>query len=104
MAHGQRTKHKVQKHKATISQALESPKFRNLCMSQLEPPTPESDNSTDEGQVVYRRMPHGSEEVPSPGDTIQARAREIAPAITPLIIGFTVLLALIFVLGYLSIR
>jgi signal transduction histidine kinase len=70
----------------------------------LEPPTPESDKLTDEGQVVYRRMPHSSEDVLSSGETTQARAREIAPAITPLIIGFTVLLALIFVLGYLSIR
>jgi signal transduction histidine kinase len=99
----QSTKHKVQKHKVKISQAFDSPNSRNL-MSQLKPPTPDSDESIDEGQVVYRRTPHGNEEVPSPVETIQARAREIAPAITPLIIGFTVLLALIFVLGYLSIR
>jgi signal transduction histidine kinase len=35
---------------------------------------------------------------------MQARAREIAPAITPLVIGFTLLLALISVLGFLSVR
>ncbi len=34
----------------------------------------------------------------------RARAREIAPAITPLIIGFTLLLVLISVLGYLSVQ
>ena len=102
----QSTKHKVQSTK-TQSNNFASSRITQIpqsCMSQLEPPTPESDKPTDEGQVVYRRTPHGSEDVPAQGETIQARAREIAPAITPLIIGFAVLLALIFVLGYLSIR
>lgn len=37
-------------------------------------------------------------------ETVRARVREIAPAITPLIIGFTLLLGLILLQGYFSIR
>lgn len=61
------------------------------------------------GEVVYRRIDisegNGGSRSPSPQETsARARAREIAPAITPLIIGFTLLLALISVLGYLSVK
>jgi signal transduction histidine kinase len=61
------------------------------------------------GEVVYRRIETtegtGGSRPPSPEETgARARAREIAPAITPLIIGFTLLLALISVLGYLSVQ
>jgi signal transduction histidine kinase len=70
-----------------------------------------SDDSTpqEQGEVVYRRLettqgnggprPQPTEETPA-----RAGVREIAPAITPLIIGFTLLLALISVLGYLSVQ
>ena len=44
------------------------------------------------------KAPGSSPEVPRP------RAREIAPAISPLIVGFTLLLALISILGYLSVQ
>lgn len=63
------------------------------------------------GEVVYRR--NESEDQagampsmpPSPEDKgHRSRAREIAPAITPLIIGFTLLLVLISMLGYLSVQ
>jgi signal transduction histidine kinase len=61
------------------------------------------------GEVVYRRIDttEGDAESrsPSPEETnARAHAREIAPAITPLIIGFTLLLVLISVLGYLSVQ
>ncbi|HYN26115.1 MAG TPA: histidine kinase dimerization/phospho-acceptor domain-containing protein, partial [Pyrinomonadaceae bacterium] len=61
------------------------------------------------GEVVYRRIEttegNGGSRSPSPEETsARARAREIAPAITPLIIGFTLLLVLISVLGYLSVQ
>jgi two-component system sensor histidine kinase PilS (NtrC family) len=57
-------------------------------------------------EVVYRRVePDTSEgsQLP-PSDSARPRAREIAPAITPLVIGFTLLLALISILGYLSVQ
>ncbi|CAN5704077.1 hypothetical protein BH20ACI3_BH20ACI3_02810 [soil metagenome] len=61
----------------------------------------------DGGEVVYRRIETGGDggsRSPSPEETVApAGAREIAPAITPLLIGFTVLLVLISVLGYLSV-
>ncbi len=60
------------------------------------------------GEVVYRRIDitEGNSESrsPSPKESTRAPAREIAPAITPLIIGFTLLLVLISVLGYLSVK
>jgi signal transduction histidine kinase len=61
------------------------------------------------GEVVYRRLDTteeiGGSRSPTPEETgARGRAREIAPAITPLIIGFTLLLALISLLGYLSVQ
>ncbi|MGH9969813.1 MAG: two-component system sensor histidine kinase NtrB [Pyrinomonadaceae bacterium] len=58
---------------------------------------------------VYRRVePVDSESklgpLPREVSRVRARAREIAPAISPLIIGFTLLLVLISLLGYLSVR
>ena len=63
----------------------------------------------EEGEVVYRRIEATEENdelgSPSPEETgARAHTREIAPAITPLIIGFTLLLVLISVLGYLSVQ
>src|SRR5215813_3215016 len=59
----------------------------------------------NQSQVVYRRgdlrAQGGSA---STAEAFQSRAREIAPAITPLIIGFTLLLGLIMLQGYMSIR
>ncbi len=61
----------------------------------------------EEAAVVYRRVgptePGSHPLRPSPQEA-QPRAREIAPAITPLVIGFTLLLALISLLGYLSVQ
>jgi signal transduction histidine kinase len=61
-----------------------------------------------DGEVVYRRVtpPEGNQTagpVRADGPN-RGRSREIAPAISPLIVGFTVLLALILTLGYLSVR
>ncbi len=50
-------------------------------------------------EVVYRRVPAPGSEPPPLTDSIQLRVREIAPAITPLVIGFLLLLALIAVLS-----
>ena len=63
----------------------------------------------EEGEVVYRRIETtegngGSKSPIAEEKGGRARTREIAPAITPLIIGFTLLLALISVLGYLSVQ
>jgi signal transduction histidine kinase len=52
-------------------------------------------------QVVYRRADPSTQGT-SPGQT--PGGRELAPAVTPLIIGFTLLLIVISVLGYLSVR
>lgn len=59
---------------------------------------PEPKNTT-EAEVVYRRG-----EAPAGGTQTPASARELAPAVTPLIIGFTLLLIVISVLGYLSVH
>src|SRR5438552_455136 len=71
-------------------------------MSQPQPqnPTPQG---PDKSEVVYRRTDLTGVQR-SMGETLHARAREIAPAITPLIIGFMLLLALIMLQGYLSVR
>lgn len=58
-------------------------------------------------EVVYRRTEPDNSNVsraPQPSESNRPRAREIAPAITPLVIGFTLLLALISILGYLSVQ
>ena len=55
-------------------------------------------------EVVYRRVPALGSEPPASIESFQVRVREIAPAITPLVIGFLLLLALIAVLSLLSVR
>jgi signal transduction histidine kinase len=63
---------------------------------------PANDADTD---VVYRRLDNfPPPPAPQPPPTIRARAREIAPTVLPLLMAFAVLLVLIFVLGYLSVR
>ncbi|HKR61749.1 MAG TPA: ATP-binding protein [Pyrinomonadaceae bacterium] len=54
--------------------------------------------------VVYRRTEPTDGTGTPPPDSARQRTREIAPAITPLVIGFTLLLALISVLGYLTVQ
>jgi signal transduction histidine kinase len=70
--------------------------------------TRESGASSGDGEVVYRRAAaaEGTEPglPPPPGARARGRSREIAPAISPLIFGFAVLLVLILTLGYLSVR
>jgi signal transduction histidine kinase len=53
-------------------------------------------------ETVYRRTISGSEELPSSRKPFGVRVREIAPAITPLAIGFLLLLILILLFGYKS--
>jgi two-component system, NtrC family, nitrogen regulation sensor histidine kinase GlnL len=66
-----------------------------------QPPAPEP-----EPTVVYRRRESIGDESPGvqPQSPARAALREIAPTVTPLIIGFTLLLIVIFVLGYRSIH
>ncbi len=62
---------------------------------------------TDEPRVVYRRANATDGDTKTPGAGPAAttgRAREIAPAIMPLIVGFLLLLILIFMLGLLSVQ
>lgn len=56
--------------------------------------------------VVYRRTEPNVGDGPKPpsAEGSRPRTREIAPAITPLLIGFILLLALISLLGYLSVE
>ena len=57
----------------------------------------------EKSEVVYRRVPNpGPAETP-PGSS-RRRRRGLAPALTPLIIGFVLLLALISAVGFLSVR
>src|SRR5216684_3087045 len=66
-------------------------------------PSPSPEN--DQPRVVYRRKDatEGATQSASPRAN-SVRARELAPAIMPLIVGFLLLLILIFVLGLLSVR
>ncbi len=68
----------------------------------------DSRDSSGDGEVVYRRVAAAEGTAPGISPPAVTRAsgpsREIAPAISPLIIGFTLLLALILTLGYLSVR
>ena len=62
------------------------------------------DGELHDSEVVYRRLGSSIDNAANqsrPGN-IRERAREIAPTIVPLLIGFTLLLGLILVLGYLS--
>lgn len=60
----------------------------------------------DQPRVVYRRVDAAvsSGQASGPAPPTSVWAREIAPAIMPLIIGFLLLLILISVLGFLSVR
>ncbi|HSE34253.1 MAG TPA: ATP-binding protein [Pyrinomonadaceae bacterium] len=55
-------------------------------------------------EIVYRRAPAAGSKPPSSTEPFQVRVREIAPAITPLVIGFLLLLALIAMLSLWSVR
>ena len=74
-------------------------------MAQTESVKPNQSAPGEHGsEVVYRRTEPGgatSPNIPSVKEP-RPRVREIAPAITPLVIGFTLLLVLISILGYLS--
>ena len=67
--------------------------------------TAKSETASAEGQVVYRRpgSPGGSDRGPG-RDGGAPPAKQFAPAFTPLIMGFALLLILIFVLGYLGVH
>jgi signal transduction histidine kinase len=70
-----------------------------------QPATPIPEN--EEPRVVYRRARAPDSETQASGrspGTLIGGPREIAPAIMPLIVGFLLLLILIFMLGLLSVR
>ena len=76
-----------------------------------QPESVQSNNSAPAsehaGEVVYRKTDGsgGTQPgVPLPPPEARQQVREIAPAITPLVVGFTLLLALISILGYLSVQ
>jgi signal transduction histidine kinase len=77
-------------------------------MAQPESVKPDNGAAAGErsGELVYRRTePDGTQPAaPQPPQEARQRVREIAPAITPLVVGFTLLLALISILGYLSVQ
>lgn len=84
-------------------QRVDGPEGASESRPSVSPPPTEEDNPT----LVYRRQ-EGAEE-PVAGAATQpaspsAWSRELAPAIMPLIIGFLLLLILIYVLGFLSVR
>lgn len=70
------------------------------------PPNKSAAASERSAELVYRRIePDGTQPAaPPPPQGARQRMREIAPAITPLVIGFTLLLALISILGYKSVQ
>src|SRR5678815_1663556 len=58
----------------------------------------------DVGHTVYRRVEVAGSAPPDPDppESARPRSRAFAPALTPLVIGFTLLLVVISMLGYLS--
>ena len=62
--------------------------------------------SNDVGHTVYRRVEAAGGPQPdaAPPESARPRSREFAPALTPLVIGFTLLLVVISMLGYLSVQ
>src|SRR5678816_1968015 len=77
-----------------------------MAQSESAKPNQRAPSGEHGSEVVYRRTePSGATNpnAPPPANERQ-RVREIAPAITPLVIGFTLLLALISILGYLSVQ
>jgi len=62
----------------------------------------------EDGEVVYRRISPGiGEEPPQSGQTKRRRVsltKHLAPALKMAVVGFTLLLALVLLLGYLSVR
>ncbi|HLA09019.1 MAG TPA: ATP-binding protein [Pyrinomonadaceae bacterium] len=65
--------------------------------------TLDSEPST-QSESVYRRIDPSPRLQRTPGRSlnIRTRARELAPTVVPLLIGFALLLSLIFIIGYLS--
>jgi signal transduction histidine kinase len=84
-------------------QPIDEPESASGSRPSATPPPTEEDNPA----IVYRRT-EGTEEALAGGALQRATpsvwARELAPAIMPLIIGFLLLLILISVLGFLSVR
>jgi signal transduction histidine kinase len=71
----------------------------------MSPPAPPTEDVEDHPTVVYRRIEPGQPELPSRASGPKPRwIQRIAPAVTPLFFGFLVLLILISVLGFLSVR
>jgi signal transduction histidine kinase len=69
--------------------------------------TTNPERAAEHGEVVYKRLePYAEDGKPERGrdKRPEPAERQIAPALTPLLIGFTLLLALVIVLGALSIR
>ncbi|HEX8709821.1 MAG TPA: ATP-binding protein [Pyrinomonadaceae bacterium] len=65
--------------------------------------------ANDEGEVVYRRMSPGSESAEAPGRAAAGRRKSpsevtVAPALKTVVISFALLLGLVLLLGYLSVR
>src|SRR3954471_920901 len=62
----------------------------------------------ENGEVVYRRLSPGMGEEPPKSDQTKRRrvtlAKHLAPTLKTAIVGFALLLALILLLGYLSVR
>ncbi|HVQ36287.1 MAG TPA: hypothetical protein VMS31_02060, partial [Pyrinomonadaceae bacterium] len=75
-------------------------------MSDTEKPLnqPGNDPDPDQGRIVYRRTEPASGSPPSLPRASNLRARGLAPAIVPLVVGFLLLLILILMLSILSVR
>jgi nitrogen-specific signal transduction histidine kinase len=70
---------------------------------------PTSEQRSEDGEVVYRRISPSVERTEPPGDKREGRRKphattHLAPALKTIIVGFVLLLALVILLGYLSVR
>ncbi len=91
-------------HSAPPAEILDAVERDKSAQERVVPrPTP-AIGITDHAEVVYRRITPSLNESPGPiRENIRLRARLIAPTVTPLLIGFTLLLVVIYVLGHLSV-
>lgn len=70
---------------------------------------PTTERQQEDGEVVYRRLSPGVETTETPDGKPEKKARAgatpaLAPTLKTIIVGFLVLLALVLLLGYLSVR
>ena len=95
----------TEKEQKTTAEQAEKTNVSDVSDGRFRPEGQLLEPEDDEGRLVYRRTdtPDSPTQTPVPSAT-RVMVRELAPAIMPLIIGFLLLLILISVIAFLSVR